>query len=76
MLILKQRFYEKFTGDPHDILVTKKAEEVHDDNVKCRRYYVVSVDGEFFSTSESRLQAFDEVADLIKHENWASIKPF
>ena len=59
MLIHRQPFWEK-SGEKHIITITFEG----------RRMYEVRVDEEFYATAEHRLQAFDEVADIARANNW------
>lgn len=67
MFAYGQNFYERITGIKHRIEV-----QFHYNN---RRVYEVRVDDEFYSTAETRAQAYDEVADIIRSNNWSGICP-
>ena len=66
ILIQAQNFYERYTGLKHSIAILFTR----------RRCYEVRVDDEFYSTAETRGQAFDEVADILSITNWSPINPF
>ena len=66
MNVYRQTFYERHTGVPHKITTDFMA----------RRVYEVRVDGEFYATAENRVQAYDEVVDILKTERWTPIRPF
>lgn len=70
VLVHTQKFYEKYTGEKHEIAVTFGWI-----SPVSRGTYRVTVDDEFYSNHDSRGQAFDEVADIIKVNNWTSICP-
>lgn len=38
-------------------------------------YYVIRVDGQFWSTAETLAEAGDEVADIIQANRWTQINP-
>ena len=65
ILILTQRFYERFTGEAHEVAVLFREHSI----------YEVRVDGEFYATAENKVQAFDEVADIARLNNWTAICP-
>ena len=67
MMIHSQNFYERHTGDRHEVQITFECNG--------RKVYEVRVDGEFYSTAESKVQAFDEVVDIIRYFNWSPLKP-
>lgn len=68
--IQTQLFYEKYTGAEHEVTINfgwiSAASKGH---------YEVRVDGEFYSNHDSKRQAFDEVVDIIKYNNWTPLKP-
>ena len=64
LLVQAQNFYERGTGEKHEVTVL----------FADRRVYEVRIDDEFYATAESRGQAFDEVVDLIKAHNLTSIR--
>lgn len=68
--IQTQNFYERHTGDRHEVTVVFG----HTSPV-CRGRYDVRVDGEFYSDHDSKAQAFDEIVDIIKANNWSPISP-
>ena len=63
-----QRFYERFTGTPHDITVTF--------DYPGRKVYEVRLDGEFYSNHESKREAFDEIVDILRAGNLSAVRPF
>lgn len=65
MNVYRQSFYEKITGERHEITT----------NFVSRRVYEVRVDGDFYATAESRCQAFDEVSDILKTTGWSPLCP-
>ena len=62
--ISTQRFYEKHTGDPHEVTV----------KFRCRRYEI-HVDGLFYSIHDKKADVYDEIVDIIKIYNWTPINP-
>lgn len=66
MMIHRQFFYEKYTGQEHEVLIVMPY---------LRRCYEVRVDNEFYSDHDSKIQAFDEVVDIIKANNWSPLMP-
>ena len=56
MMIYRQRLFERITGISHLITI----------NFESRRVYEVRFDGEFYSTAENKVKAFEEVVDIIK----------
>ena len=68
--IQTQRFYERHTGDAHEVTITFGGI-----SPVSRGYYKVSVDGEFYSNHDSKRQAYDEVVDIIKTNRWSPICP-
>lgn len=68
--IQTQKFFERHTGDEHEVTIMFGGI-----NPVCRGYYEVRVDGEFYSNHDSKLQAFDEVVDIIKINNWTPVRP-
>ena len=69
--IQTQSFYEKHTGDKHEVTIMFG----HISPVS-RGRYEVQVDGGFYSDHDSKRQAFDEIVDIIKVNNWTPLKPF
>ena len=65
LFVQAQKFYERFTGQRHEVAVW-----FHN-----RRVYEIRVDGEFYATAENKAQVFDEVVDIISLNNWTSINP-
>ncbi|MBQ6679510.1 MAG: hypothetical protein IJM76_05750 [Lachnospiraceae bacterium] len=65
-----QRFYEKYTGAPHEVTVT-----FGHVSIVSHGWYDVRVDGEFWSNHDSKAQAFEEVVDIIKTNGWSPICP-
>lgn len=68
--IRTQNFYEKYTGEKHEVAINFRWF-----NSVSNGRYEVRVDGEFYSTAEHQAQAFDEVVDIIKINNWSPIIP-
>ena len=68
--IQTQSFYEKYTGIKHEISINFGwISPVSNGR------YEVCVDDEFYSTAEHKAQAFEEVIDIIKTNNWTPINP-
>ena len=65
-----QNFYEKYTGIKHEVAINFGWI-----NPSSHGYYEVRVDDEFYSNHDSKNQAFDEVVDIIKYNNWSPLKP-
>lgn len=65
--IQTQDFYERHTGDRHEITVMFEYTN--------RKRYEVRVDGEFYSDHDSKAEVFEELIDIIKTNNWAAICP-
>lgn len=63
-----QRLYERHTGDAHEVTVLFGGI-----NPASPGNYRVVVDGEFHSIHRSKLQAFDEIVEIIKVRDWTSI---
>lgn len=57
-------FYGRTDSMKHEITI----------NFCARRVYEVLVDGEFYATAESKFQAHEEAADILKHENWSPVR--
>ena len=68
--IQTQSFYERYTGDRHEVSIM-----FGHISPASRGRYEVRVDGEFYSDHDSKLRAFDEVADIVKAENWSAVCP-
>lgn len=65
LYVYGQRFYERFTGVPHDITVLFR----YDGD----KHYDVEVDDEFYSTAESRAEAREEIEDIVIANNFSPI---
>lgn len=65
IFIQKQMFFERHTGDGHEVVIYFAA----------RRVYEVYVDGVFYATAEHLLAAHNEIIDVIMQNNWAPIRP-
>lgn len=63
LLVQAQNFYERVSGVKHQVSILFQK----------RRCYIVEVDGEFWSTAETRGEAFDEVVDILKVYRWSPV---
>lgn len=68
--IQTQSFYERHTGEKHEISVL-----FGNISPVSRGRYEVRVDGKFYSDHDSKLKAFDEVVDIINAEKWSAVCP-
>lgn len=68
--IQTQRFYERNTGDSHEITIT-----FGHISPACGGKYEVTVDGKFYSDHGTKTKAYDEIVDLIRAQNWTPIRP-
>ena len=68
--ISTQIFFERHSGEKHTISIT-----FWGISPVSRGYYRVDVDNEFYSTHDMKADAYDEVVDIIKCNNWTSINP-
>lgn len=67
ILVHSQKFFERYTGEEHDISITFEYIGY--------KSYKVTVDGDFYSNHDSQGQAFDEVEDILKYTNWSPLRP-
>lgn len=65
IFIQKYIFFERHTGDSHEVIIYFSA----------RRVYEVYVDGEFYATAEHLLAAHQKIMDVIQNNDWAPIRP-
>ena len=65
LFIQAQEFYERSTGDPHEIVIWFMWIG--------RKCYEVRVDDEFYASAESRAHAWDRVVDVIRSNNWSPV---
>ena len=70
MRVAVQNYFERFTGDKHEISITFG----HISPVS-NGHYEVRVDGDFYSSHDSRHHAYDEIEDIVKINNWSPLKP-
>ena len=68
--IQTQTFYERHTGEKHEVTI-----DFGWINPVSNGHYEVRVDDEFYATAEHKAQAFDEVVDIIRTNNWTPICP-
>ena len=70
--VMTQNFYEKFTGEKHEVVINLVG---YINPLGSEHHYEVRVDDEFYSTAESRAEAYEEVEDIVKTNNWSFTKP-
>ena len=68
-LTLSKKAYERGTGVRHSFDIYR----VYEPHTAAA--YIVKLDGEFYTTAESRANAIAEVEDVIKHHGWSHISP-
>lgn len=65
-----QTFFERHTGARHEVSINFGGI-----NPASNGRYEVRVDDQFYSTADHKAAAFEEVVDIIKHNNWTPVKP-
>lgn len=65
MMIERYHMYEPASGWKHTVEI-----------VAGNGGYYLKVDGEFYSTHESRNEAMEEMMDVINSSGWTGLKPF